>query len=219
MPPPHFASRALQIHNRYLVTETDDGLEVIDQHALHERILYEQLREKVLPGQLESQRLLGARAGRPGRQRSGGAASSTATCSRSWGSRSNLLAARRSWSQPIRRCWPTSARARCSRGLVEQLLAGGKRPESRDLLDELLHMIACKAAIKSGDRLTPEEVDALLAQRHLAQDHHHCPHGRPTALVFTREGTGPAIQADLNSAGDSDHNGGFIAEAAGDSGR
>jgi DNA mismatch repair protein MutL len=27
----------------------------------------------------------------------------------------------------------------------------------------------------------------LLAQRHLAQDHHHCPHGRPTTLVFTRE--------------------------------
>ena len=49
---------ALQVHNRYLVVETDAGLEVIDQHALHERILYEQLREKVLGGALESQRLL-----------------------------------------------------------------------------------------------------------------------------------------------------------------
>ena len=73
------------------------------------------------------------------------------------------------------------------RELVEQLLAGGKAPEPRDLFDELLHMIACKAAVKFGDRLTPEEIDALLAQRHLAQDPHHCPHGRPTALVFTRE--------------------------------
>ena len=73
------------------------------------------------------------------------------------------------------------------RDLVEKLLAGGKAPEARDLLDELLHMIACKAAVKFGDRLTPEEIDALLAQRHLAQDSHHCPHGRPTALVFTRE--------------------------------
>ncbi len=73
------------------------------------------------------------------------------------------------------------------RELVEQLLAGGRAPEPRDLLDDLLHMIACKAAIKFGDRLSPEEIDALLAQRHLAQDTHHCPHGRPTALVFTRE--------------------------------
>ena len=48
----------VQLHNRYLVTEHDEGMVVIDQHALHERILYEQLRETVLGGSLESQRLL-----------------------------------------------------------------------------------------------------------------------------------------------------------------
>ena len=73
------------------------------------------------------------------------------------------------------------------RDLVEQLLSGGKNPDRRDLLDALLHMISCKAAIKAGDRLSGEEIAALLEQRHLAQDTHHCPHGRPTALVFTRE--------------------------------
>ena len=73
------------------------------------------------------------------------------------------------------------------RQVVEQLVAGGKTPERRDLLDELLHMIACKAAIKAGDRLAPEEITALLEQRQHYQDSHHCPHGRPTALVFTRE--------------------------------
>jgi DNA mismatch repair protein MutL len=73
------------------------------------------------------------------------------------------------------------------RQVVEQLVSGGKMPDRRDLLDELLHMIACKAAIKAGDRLSPEEVNALLEQRHHCQDTHHCPHGRPAALVFTRE--------------------------------
>ena len=71
--------------------------------------------------------------------------------------------------------------------LVEKLLTGGRAPETRDLLDDLLHMVACKAAVKFGDRLAPEEIESLLDQRHLAQDQHHCPHGRPTALVFTRE--------------------------------
>jgi DNA mismatch repair protein MutL len=73
------------------------------------------------------------------------------------------------------------------RDLLERLAAGGKQPERRDLLDELLHTIACKAAIKAGDRLAPEEITELLAQRGEVDDSHHCPHGRPTELVFTRE--------------------------------
>ncbi len=72
------------------------------------------------------------------------------------------------------------------REIVDKLTSGGKTPDRRDVLDELLHMISCKAAIKAGDRLTPAEIQSLLAERHLAQDAHHCPHGRPTALVFTR---------------------------------
>ncbi len=52
------STAALQVHNRYLIAETEEGMVVIDQHALHERILYEQLRTKVLAGSLESQSLL-----------------------------------------------------------------------------------------------------------------------------------------------------------------
>jgi DNA mismatch repair protein MutL len=73
------------------------------------------------------------------------------------------------------------------RALVERLLAGGTSPEQSELLDDLLHTVACKAAIKAGDRLSPAEVEALLEKRHLIDNAHHCPHGRPTALVFTRE--------------------------------
>ena len=73
------------------------------------------------------------------------------------------------------------------RALLERILGEVKRPDRRDLLDDLLHTIACKAAIKAGDRLAPAEIASLLEQRHLIDDAHHCPHGRPTALVFTRE--------------------------------
>jgi len=73
------------------------------------------------------------------------------------------------------------------RDLAERLLQGGKRPDRREVIDSLLHMISCKAAIKAGDRLSDGEISALLEQRHLAQDTHHCPHGRPTALFFSRE--------------------------------
>jgi DNA mismatch repair protein MutL len=184
--PPVATQRALQVHNRYLVVESDVGLEVIDQHALHERILYEQLRDKVLAGALESQRLL---VPEPVELTASEAAvvlehaellQQLGVVVEPFGGETVLVS---SYPAMLANWRP----AEVLRELVEQLLAGGKRPEKRDLLDELLHMFACKAAVKFGDRLTPEEIEALLAERHLAQDSHHCPHGRPTALVFTRE--------------------------------
>jgi DNA mismatch repair protein MutL len=47
--------------------------------------------------------------------------------------------------------------------------------------------MACHAAVRSGDPLTPEEISELVKLRNLANDTHHCPHGRPTALLFTRQ--------------------------------
>ncbi|MCC7475407.1 MAG: DNA mismatch repair endonuclease MutL [Pirellulales bacterium] len=188
LPVPHVPSfaNALQVHDRYLVVETEVGLEVIDQHALHERILYEQIREKVLAGALESQKLLVPEP-----------VDLTATEAATVLEHADVLARLGVEVQPfggetvLVSSYPAMlanlSPAEVLRELVEKLLAGGRQPEARDLVDELLHMVACKAAVKFGDRLLPEEIDALLAQRHLAQDQHHCPHGRPTTLVFTRE--------------------------------
>ncbi|HEX3998183.1 MAG TPA: DNA mismatch repair endonuclease MutL [Pirellulales bacterium] len=179
-------SPAIQVHDRYLIAETDDGMVVIDQHALHERVLYEQVREKVLAGALETQRLLV-----PEPVDLSPAETAAALANRellaqlgieveSFGGGTLLVG---SYPAMLVKLRP----ADMLRTLVERLVDGGKAPDRRDLLDDLLHMIACKAAIKAGDRLTPEEVAELVEQRHLAQDAHHCPHGRPTALVFTRD--------------------------------
>src|SRR4029078_13624807 len=51
-------SKAIQLHNSYLVLETPEGMLVIDQHALHERILFEQLKDRLGSGTLETQKLL-----------------------------------------------------------------------------------------------------------------------------------------------------------------
>jgi DNA mismatch repair protein MutL len=179
-------SRAIQIHNRYLVVETAEGVEVIDQHALHERILYEQLRERVLDGAIETQRLLVpepvdlAAAEAAAVLESRDLLAELGVEVEPFGGETVLVSAYPAMLANI-------SPADVLRDLVEHLVTGGKSPDRRDLLDDLLHMIACKAAVKYGDRLTIEEIDALLIDRHLAHDHHHCPHGRPTALVFTRE--------------------------------
>ena len=55
-------------------------------------------------------------------------------------------------------------------------------PEPEAALDEVLDMMACKAAIKAGDRLSDSELEDLLAQREAIERSTNCPHGRPTTI-------------------------------------
>lgn len=174
-----------QIHNRYLVTQDESGMVVVDQHALHERILYEQLRQKTESRPLESQKLLVPEPL--------DLTPTEASAALEW---KELLLQIGIEIEPfggdtiLMTSYPAMLAnmrpAEVLRQALEPLMAGGKEPSTRELLDELLHMLACKAAIKAGDQLSPEEITALLEQRYHYQDTHHCPHGRPTALFFSR---------------------------------
>ena len=180
------APLAIQVHNTYLVHETEDGMIITDQHALHERIIYEQIREKVLAGTLEKQRML---VPEPVSLRPAEAAAVLEQAEllkglgievEPFGGDTVLVA---SYPAMLSNQNP----AEVLKGVIEKLMGEAKNLDQRDLVDELLHMISCKAAIKAGDKLTPEEIEALLEQRELCQDGHHCPHGRPTSLTFSRE--------------------------------
>ena len=175
-----------QVLNRYLVTQDEEGMIVIDQHALHERILYEQIRDRVLSQSMESQRLL-----------------IPETVTLTGPERAAALDAREALKQIgievepfggdtlLITAYPAilsqTAPAEMLRQVLEPLVQAGKRPEARDLLDSMMHMMSCKAAIKAGDRLSSEEITTLLAKREHFADTHHCPHGRPTALFFSRD--------------------------------
>ena len=177
--------KAIQVHNSYLIAETSDGMIVIDQHALHERILYEQLRQRVAGGNVESQKLL---VPEPVHLTSDEVAAVL--------ERTELLAELGLEVEDfggdtiLVRSMPAMlshlAVDRFLRDLAEQLQTQPIPPSRDALVAEILHMVACKAAVKAGDRLSPEEIAALLERRHLVADSHHCPHGRPTALVFTK---------------------------------
>jgi DNA mismatch repair protein MutL len=70
--------------------------------------------------------------------------------------------------------------------VAEHLASRGRAPGREQLAGDLLALTACHAAVRAGDRLTAGEVEALLAQRHLARDSHHCLRGRPTSVRFAR---------------------------------
>jgi DNA mismatch repair protein MutL len=178
--------RAMQIHDSYLIVETDEGLTVVDQHALHERVLYEQFRTRVLAGTVESQRLLVPLPVELTAAESALIQEHVEVLEQfglelgEFGAGTVLV---RAYPVLLSRTDP----ARIVRAIAEQITESGRDPARRDMLDGLLHMMACKGAIKAGQRLSPEEIDSLLSQRHLIDDAHHCPHGRPTALVLSRQ--------------------------------
>ena len=182
---PEQSGLGIQIQNRYIVTQDERGMLVIDQHALHERILYEQIREKVLAGSLEVQRLLVPE-----------------PITLTPAERSLVLENQEQLLQlgmeveafggdtVLVSSYPAMLRRlrieELLRSVVEIMMVDGESPDRRDLLDELMHMMSCKGAVKAGDSLTSDEISTLLQCLDLCQDSHHCPHGRPAILVFTQ---------------------------------
>jgi DNA mismatch repair protein MutL len=177
--------KAVQMHDLYLLVEVPEGILVIDQHALHERILFERFKEQLTSGRLESQGLLVPETvSLPPTQAALVLAHRAALAElglgvEDFGGGTVLLTG-----------YPAALGKRAPkgilRGVADYLGAKERVPTRERLLNDLLSLMACHAAVRAGDRLTPEEIDALVAQRHLAQDAHHCPHGRPTSLLFTR---------------------------------
>lgn len=181
------AGRAVQMHDRYIVVETDAGIEVIDQHALHERLLYERFKAAVARGGLEIQPLVvpervdlppedlelvrehADMLGRAGMRVEPFGGPTVIVSSKP------ALAGRTSAAQLLREVLDRLATA----------AAAGDSPAL--LVDEVLHGLACKAAIKAGDPLAQAEVDALVRDRTLVPESHHCPHGRPTSLTLSRQ--------------------------------
>jgi DNA mismatch repair protein MutL len=180
-PPP----KAIQLHDSYLIVETADGMVVIDQHALHERILYEEMRRRVEQGGVESQRLLVPET-----------VDLNAADAAELLDRQEILGRLGLGVEPFGgdTVVVTSLPAmlagippeRLLHDLADHFRSKPLPPTPDAVLEDVLNMVACKAAVKAGQKLTPDEITALLERRHLVANTHHCPHGRPTALTFTK---------------------------------
>ncbi len=178
-PPP-----AIQLHNSYLVAESDDGLIIIDQHALHERIMYEDLLQRLSRGPLESQRLL-IPLTLPASEKQ----QELLEQIQSLLQRLGIEAASMGPGAVAIHSFPSFLQRLDPAEFLADVLDRGEQ-ESLDLsheelLHEVLDMMACKAAVKAGDPLSPQEIEALLARRHLIDRSSNCPHGRPTTLRLT----------------------------------
>ncbi|MDR3234368.1 MAG: DNA mismatch repair endonuclease MutL [Planctomycetaceae bacterium] len=176
---------ALQMLNRYIVLETDNGIALIDQHALHERILYEQMKERMNTGRLESQRLLVPvpldllPAEYAETIENADFLKTFGLEAEPFGGNTVLISA---FPAILSKTPPQEILL-----TMLETLAGEKSAANSSILDEMLHRLACKAAVKAGDKMNSASMMHLLELAEKEIHSHHCPHGRPSTLVFTVE--------------------------------
>jgi DNA mismatch repair protein MutL len=181
--PPPAPSRAIQIHNTYLVAESDDGILIVDQHALHERVLFEDLMRRLEAGPLESQRLLIPVVVALTDREMAAAEAHRAALAR-LGIEVEAMGPRDAGIQAFPVALERADPEATFRDFLAWVLALDSPPSARQVLENLAHVAACRAAVKAGDPLRPEEIASLLAHREAAHMAATCPHGRPTALVL-----------------------------------
>ncbi len=174
----------------YIVAESPEGLVLIDQHAAHERILFERLLDRLRRREVESQRLLlPATLELPPREsafleKQLESLQAIGLGITAFGARTFLVDA----------LPPMIANAR-NRGdvpeLIRTLLAdlqeeGGETRKERRLSEEAVAKKACRLAVKANDRLSPGEAERLLADLMACHLPYTCPHGRPTMIQITK---------------------------------
>jgi DNA mismatch repair protein MutL len=180
-----FRGPYLQVDRTYIVRAVADGFEIVDQHALHERLTFELLREELRRGRVESQRLL---------------VPEVVDCA------PDEVALLEAQLEPIARLGielsifgpdavavqglPARLRRPDAAGIVRDLLAvlstRGRLPEAEDVLEEVLHRTACRSSVMAGDALSQEDMAALLRRAAELESDQTCPHARPTRVRFTR---------------------------------
>jgi len=179
----------LQVHKSYLVAQDEDGLVIVDQHALHERVMFETLRNRVLVEgkSLESQRLLMPEIVDADAQQ-----------------QDTLEKLQPLLEQIGVEVTPIGPDAVSVQAFPSFLFDRGVEPHTfildlvtkadsgqldlsnpnveESALHEVLDMMSCKAAVKAGDQMSEDELSSLLAKRHDIERSSNCPHGRPTTL-------------------------------------
>jgi DNA mismatch repair protein MutL len=164
-----------QVQDTFIVSTTEDEVFFLDQHVVHERVIFEQVRGQIAAGPLPAQVLL-------------------------FGETLDLGPAARAllerWREPLERLGfafegfggdsvvlravPTLLKGDEPRRLVEAAVEELADPKAGGpALDRALAFVACRAAIKASTPLAPEEMQRLVADLETTETPYFCPHGRP----------------------------------------
>ncbi len=172
-----------ELYRSYIVVEQGDDAFLIDKHAAHERILFDKL--KANQEAISAQSLLTPLTVRLAPAAVGAILDNTALLSElgfeaeEFGDNTILL-------RQIPMDLSPDDAAEAVEAMAEDLL-GGKSASPSTVRDEILHTVACKAAIKAGWVTDEKELQALVRQVMEREDLKYCPHGRPICISLSKK--------------------------------
>ena len=172
-----------ELYNSYIIVEQGEDAYLIDKHAAHERILFEKL--KANQEAISSQSLLSPVACRLSPEEAsillanGSLLEELGFEAEEFGENTLLL-----------RQIPMDLGVEQAQETLEQMAAdllNGRREKKDSVRDEVLHTVACKAAIKAGWQSSEKELKVLAEQVMARADLKHCPHGRPICITLSKK--------------------------------
>jgi DNA mismatch repair protein MutL len=168
-----------QLHETYVVAQTADGIVIVDQHAAHERLVYERMKAMLESGTVPRQALLIPEVV----ELDGPSADRLALRASELAELGLVIEAFGAGAIVVREV-PALLGQSDVRGLIQdladELAELGDALSLKERLQEVCSTMACHGSVRAGRRLTQPEMDALLRQMEATPHSGQCNHGRPT---------------------------------------
>ena len=180
---PMGAARA-QFHSTYIITETSDGITIVDQHAAHERLVMERMKKALEEGGIKRQMLLLPEVVEPGQAEAGllldhqDMLAQLGLVVESFGDGAIL----------VREVPAILGQANAStmiNDIIEELQHLGSSTILEDKINHVLATMSCHGSVRAGRRLNPDEMNALLREMEVTPRSGQCNHGRPTWIALS----------------------------------
>ena len=173
-----------QIHGTYIIAEDDEAMYIIDQHAAHERINYEMITKKYRESEVEiTELLVPLQVELPTSEyniflENKEILTKLGFVIEEFGINTIIIKAHPTW---INKGFKNAD----LKSIIDLVITNGKKFNKEKFLDSLAKMVSCKMSIKANEKLSFEEMDALLKDLVECDNPYNCCHGRPSIMKFT----------------------------------
>jgi DNA mismatch repair protein MutL len=170
-----------QVHDSFIIAQSREGMAIIDQHAAHERVLFEKLQDQYASSRIELQYLLIPERVELGPSQSGLLADYLPELERfgllveDFGNGAFVIKA-------VPSLLAGADRKKLVLDILDEVNVHGKSGKMEELRDELLSVMACHPAIKMHRRLERREMETIVGELFRCRMPYTCPHGRPTVI-------------------------------------